>query len=288
MKIIKLEQGSPEWISWRKTVITATDCPAIRGSSIWVTPYKCWQRKLGLVAEQSSNGSMERGKKLEPIIRERFIEKFCLKMTPEVVESSEYEFLGASLDGLSESGRFILEIKTGGPKLYKMAQEGTIPPYYMDQMQHQLLVTGAEKCFYCVGDEDPTKDIVIEVYPDPNFAKDFIPQARYFWKCIAFNEPPTLQASDYKDMSEDDSWNEITTGYKNICDKIERMEEEKEVFRKRLLALCDDQNCLGNGIKIMKTIMKGRLAYDDIPVLKDMNLEKYRKESKEVWKILVA
>ena len=216
MKIIELEQGSQEWLSWRKTVITATDCPAILGSSPWSTAYKSWQRKLDLAEEQKSNDAMERGKRLEPIIRDRFIKKYLINMTPVVVECSEYEFLGASLDGLSDCGKYILEIKTGGNNLYKMALEGTIPLYYMHQMQHQLLTTKAEKCFYTVGSEDEEKDIVIEVYPDPEFENTFLPHARAFWKCVAFNEPPVLQDSDYKNMSDEPKWTGLATEYRRM------------------------------------------------------------------------
>ncbi len=107
MKIIHVEQGSKEWLSWRKTVITATDCPAILGPSPWSTAYKCWQKKLDLIEEQPTNYAMERGKGLEPFIRERFMDKFRINMTPVVVESSEYDFLGASLDGLSDCGKYV-------------------------------------------------------------------------------------------------------------------------------------------------------------------------------------
>ena len=67
MKTIELEQGSNEWLSWRRTVITATDCSCIMGNNPWTTEYKCWQRKLELIPEQTSNYAMERGKRLEPV-----------------------------------------------------------------------------------------------------------------------------------------------------------------------------------------------------------------------------
>jgi len=288
MKIINLEQGSEAWLSWRKTVITATDCPAILGSSPWTTAYKCWQRKLGLIASQPSNEAMERGTRLEPLIRERFINRYGVNMTPLVVESSEYDFLGASLDGLSDCGKYILEIKTGGNKLYKMALDKTIPPYYLDQMQHQLLVTGAEKCYYVVGGEDEDKDVMIVVYPDPEFAGKFIPVARAFLKCIAFNEPPALQDSDYKDMSNQPSWKGYADQYRQLNDQIKTLETIKESYRQELLKLCGDENCQGHGIKIIKTNPKGRIAYDEIPEIKGVDLEKYRKNATTVWKVMVA
>jgi putative phage-type endonuclease len=288
MREVRLEQGSQEWLDWRKTVITATDCAAVRGSSPWTTAYKAWQKKLGYIPEEGSNDAMERGKRLEPFIRERFIKSYGVNMTPMVVESSEYSFLGASLDGISDCRKYILEVKTGGKKLYDMALEEVIPEYYMDQIQQQLLVTAADKCFYVVGGEDETKDIVIEVYPHPSFAKEYIPVAREFWRCVAFNEPPPLKDSDYKDMSDNPSWKDIADRYRTTCEGIEALEEIKQGYRKQLLELCGDQNCLGEGIKVMKTTMRGRVAYEDIPEIKGVDLDKYRKGSSTTWKILVG
>ena len=288
MKIINLEQGSEAWLSWRKTVITATDCPAILGSSPWTTAYRCWQRKLDLIPAQESNDAMERGTKLEPLIRERFINRYGLNMKPIVVESSDYNFLAASLDGLSDCGKYILEIKTGGNKLYKMALEGVVPQYYIDQMQHQLLVTRAEKCYYIVGGEDENKDVMIVIFPDSEFEKKFIPVARSFLKCIAFNEPPALQESDYKDMSNEPQWCGYADEYRKLNEQIKALETIKESYRQELLNLCHDQPCQGNGIKIIKTTQRGRVAYDEIPEIKGIDLEKYRKASSSVWKIMVA
>ena len=288
MKIINLEQGTDAWLSWRKTVITATDCPAILGSSPWSTAYKCWQRKLGLIEEQKTNDAMERGKRLEPIIRDRFIMNYSMNMTPVVVESSEYDFLGASLDGLSDCGKYILEVKTGSHKLLAMARDGIIPQYYNDQMQHQLLVTGAERCYYVVGDDHAENDVVIEVYPDPAFAERFIPVARGFLKCIAFGEPPVLQDSDYKDMSDEPKWRMYAEQYRRLNAEIKSLEEIKESYRKELLDLCGDQNCLGAGVKVIKSVIRGRVDYEAIPEIKGIDLGKYRKSSTTSWKILAT
>jgi putative phage-type endonuclease len=286
MKIINLEQGSPEWLSWRKTVITATDCPVILGTSPWSTAYKCWQRKLDLVEEIKSNEAMERGKRLEPEARAQFIERYGIDMQPLVVESSEFDFLGASLDGLSSCQKYVLEIKCGGTKLHNMALNGEIPQYYKDQMQHQLLVTGAEKAYYY--SYDGIDGTCIEVFPDPEFKAKFMPKAREFWRCVAFSEAPALQDSDYSDMSSDPSWSSLATSYREVSEKIKILEEWKESYRNQLLTLCRDRNCLGSGIKVMKTTTRGRIVYDNIPELKTVDLDLYRKSATIAWKILVS
>ena len=286
MKIIELEQGSPEWLSWRKTVITATDASVILGNNPWDTPYICWQRKLGLIEEKKSNEAMERGKRLEPEARARFIERHGINMYPAVVESTEFNFLGASLDGLSDCQKYVLEIKCGGDKLHTMAIKGEIPQYYQDQMQHQLFVTGAEKAFYY--SYNGSEGVCIEVLPDPQYKVRFLPKAREFWRCVAFTEPPILQDSDYKDMSNEPKWRALATEYRLVNEQIKAMEDIKDNYRKELLKLCGDQNCLGEGVRVMKTIMRGRIAYDEIPEIKTIDLDRYRKGSTTTWKILVA
>ena len=286
MKTIELEQGSQEWLSWRKTVITATDCSCILGNNPWTTAYKCWQRKLGLIEEQASSAAMERGKALEPEARAQFIERYGLNMIPVVVESAEFDFLGASLDGISDDGRALLEIKCGGTKLHQMALNQEIPQYYLDQIQHQLLVTGAERCFYY--SYDGTNGICIEVLPNPEFKATFMPKAREFWKCVAFNEPPPLQDSDYKDMSGEPQWKGFAGEYRKLCEQIKNLEDIKDSYRKELLKLSGDQNCFGGGVRVMKTTMRGRVDYDAIPEIKGIDLDQYRKNSSSTWKILIA
>lgn len=285
MKIIELDQGSPEWLSWRKTVITATDASAIMGNNPWTTPYKCWQRKLGLVEEKKSNDAMERGKKLEPEARDLFIQKFGINMTPRVIESEEFNFLGASLDGLSDCKKYILEIKCGGSGLHNQAKHGIVPDYYLDQIQHQLLVTRCEKAFYY--SYNGSEGVYIEVLPDPEWENKFMPKARDFWKGIAFFEPPALKESDYKCMRDNLDWNEYSRLYQETDASLKALEEKKDYLRKKLIELCANQSCVGNGIKIVKSIMRGRVAYDEIPEIKSVDLDKYRKGSTETWKILL-
>lgn len=285
MKILDLKQGSQEWLSWRRTVITATDCPAILGSSPWETNRQCWERKLGLVPEKLRTKAMERGIRLEPEARTQFIERYGINMAPAVVESTEIEFLGASLDGLSDCKRYILEVKCGGAKLQTMAAQGIVPEYYLDQIYHQLYVTGAEKCYYyCY---DGKNGICIEVYLPSDFIAKYLPMVRTFWKCVALNEPPATKVSGYNTMN-DDEWTKDTNEYQKLDQFIKSLEEKKETVRQRLISRCGDYNCMGNGVKVIKTILPGRIAYNEIPEIKEVDLEKYRKDSTISWRILTG
>ena len=285
MKTVDVKQGSKEWLDWRRTVITGTDCPSIMGSSKYQTAYKCWQRKLGLVEEQYCNAAMARGKKLEPVAREDFIKKTGINMIPIVAQSTEIDFLGASLDGISDRNDALLEIKCGNEKLHNMAKDGQIPDYYMDQIQHQLLVTGLDICFYYSFNGQDGE--IVEVKKDAAFADKFLPKAKAFWKGIIYFEPPSLTMEDYCNMNDNLDWQKYAKMYQEIDASTKALEDKKDYLRKKIIELCADNSSYGAGIKAMKTTIKGRIAYDEIPEMQGVDVEKYRKQSSSSWKILI-
>lgn len=284
MKIINVEQGSPEWLAWRRTVITATDASAIMGKHPWVTPYKCWQRKLGLAEEQASTAAMEKGKRLEAPARAQFNKDMGLNMIPIVVESDICSFHGASLDGYDPDTNELLEIKCGGIELHNMAMHGIIPEYYLDQVQKQLLVTGAKRAYYSSYFEGNRVDIVVE--PSQEWNDKYIPKSIEFWKCIANFDPPTLCAKDYVDRNDSPIWTITSNRYQEKVMALKGLEDEVKMLRDELISQCDDHSSQGNGLKVIKIITKGRVDYEKIPEIQNLDLNTYRKKSSVSWKIL--
>src|ERR1700722_13914293 len=168
MKIINLQQGSKEWLDYRKSKVMATDVPVILGSNPWKTTLELWEEKLDFRPPTQLNDAMRRGQELEPEARKLACELIGIEFEPCVCESSEYPWLAESLDGLSKCGRYILEIKCPKEATHIDAINGIVPPYYTDQKQDQLLVTGAEMCYYfsyrpVIKNKEYA---IIEVYPD--------------------------------------------------------------------------------------------------------------------------
>ena len=138
MKIISLAQGSQEWLDWRKTRITATDASVIMGVNPFKNVSTLWKEKLDIVAAPTANERMLRGQELEPVARQLFIEETGIDVEPLVVESDEFYWMGASLDGINDTRKIIIEIKCPSSDTHLLAVDGSIRPYYMVQMQHQL------------------------------------------------------------------------------------------------------------------------------------------------------
>ncbi len=183
MKIIEnLEQGSQKWLDYRKSKVMATDVPVVLGSNPWKPKIELWEEKLGLRPPVQLNDAMKRGQELEPQARELAIKLLGMQFDPCVCESSEYPWLAASLDGIRGCGNYILEIKCPKEFTHLDASNGNIPLYYMDQIQTQLLVTGAEKCFYfSYRPEYECKSYIIEFCADLEKHAEIISKSKEFY-----------------------------------------------------------------------------------------------------------
>jgi putative phage-type endonuclease len=141
--IVKLVQGSPEWLEYRRTMRNASETAAVMGLSPWLTPYGLWLIKTGR-SSQVVTPAMAHGTKLEPQARAAYEAQTGLVMQPLVLQDGAYS---ASLDGITLAGDLVLEIKCPfrgkASRLWKEVSDGTVPPYYAAQIQHQLMVSGA-------------------------------------------------------------------------------------------------------------------------------------------------
>ena len=192
MAIINLLQGSSEWLSWRQSRITATDISIILGSNPWKTKLELFEEKLGLRPSQPLNAAMERGQALEPEARKLASSEIGTVFNPIVCESSKYPWLAASLDGISLGGYSILEIKCPKEFTHLEAINGNIAPYYLDQMQHQLLVTGADGCFYFSYRPEYLDQpfVIIEIEPDLEKQAEIIAKGYEFYTQLCTMSPP--------------------------------------------------------------------------------------------------
>lgn len=140
MEVINLEQGTQEWLAWRDKGIGSSDAAALMG--FWGGIDK----RKGV--EIPSNYRMERGKALEPHARMLFIDLCGVWVRPLCVQHAKYNFLRASLDGISDDRKVMVEIKCPSRKSHELAIDGSLPKYYIPQVQHQMLVTGLKSACY--------------------------------------------------------------------------------------------------------------------------------------------
>lgn len=193
MKIIHLDQGSKEWLDWRKKRITASDASAILRMNRYTNPTTLWDEKMEVISCQPTNHHMERGKLLEPVARELFIEQTGIHVEPLVIEHDNFFWMGASLDGIDKSRRVIVEIKCPEMHGHEAALNNEIKPMYKAQMQHQLYATETEMCFYVTYNENHSQKLnILEVSRDEKFIENMIAAELQFYKefLSVFKRPP--------------------------------------------------------------------------------------------------
>ena len=87
--ILRLVQGTPEWLAHRLKYRNASETPAVMGVSPWVTPYQLWLQRTGR-SEAKVTAAMRRGTELEPVARAAYERLTGHVMEPLVLVEGEY------------------------------------------------------------------------------------------------------------------------------------------------------------------------------------------------------
>lgn len=187
-------QGSEEWLSIRNQHIGASDAPIIMGVSPWKTVIDLWEEKIFQPDSNRSSFIQRRGLYLEDYAREYFYLVTGKEVFPKVIFSFQYEWLMASLDGISADGKTLVEIKCPGKKDHELAIKGQVPEKYYPQLQHQLRVCELDHMFYL--SFDGQKGIILDVYRDEAYIDVMIEREELFWECVEKFSPPKKE--DFK------------------------------------------------------------------------------------------
>jgi predicted phage-related endonuclease len=199
--------------------------------------------------------------------------------------SDEYEFMMASMDGLSSDNKFGVEIKRANKIDHEMCMDGVVPEKYYPQIQKQALVCKLPMIFYFSFNGKSGK--ILEVKRDDDYINKIIQEEIKFFDLITNLESPSLSDRDYEER-DDYEWNWCASQWIQVERKIKELEQEKEVIRKQLIHCAGDKNVKGYGVTLSKHLRRGTVDYKMIPEIQNVNLDKYRKEPIEYFKISVS
>jgi putative phage-type endonuclease len=277
-----LIQQSPEWLEARKGKVGASDAPIIMGVSPWTTPYQLWLEKTSISNGKEKNWAQSRGLDLEDQARAKLEEMTGLCFFPEVALHPEHQWMMASLDGMEVGRKHIAEIKCPGFEDHSTALLGQIPEKYYPQLQHQLEVCGLDMVYYFSFDGE--NGVILECQRDDKYIKAMVKKEKAFWDCVQSLTPPELTDRDYH-IKSDDIWTSTAGKWLSISQQLKEIEMQEKNLRDQLISLSDKKNSIGGGIKLCKSLRKGNVEYNRIPELNTIDLDVYRKEPSEVWRI---
>lgn len=202
----ELEQGSEEWLTQRRGMVTASVVgrlitPTLKvadnETSRTLTAVLTTERITGYTEPSYMNDDMMRGVLHEPIARDRYAEHHGVEVQQvgfAVRDDWGFE-LGASPDGLvGDDGG--LEVKCPRAKQHiKTIIVDEVPPFYVAQVQACLLVTGRaywDFVSFCAGLPMWTK----RVFPDPKWHEVIVAAV------AAFETASAAMTSDYLTKAE--------------------------------------------------------------------------------------
>ena len=294
-KLIDLVQGSPEWLKWREWKIGASDAAVIMGISPFKTALQLWEEKV-MEVESKTTYAMDRGTRLEKTSRDLLNQTLNngLKYSPACIEHDDIPWMIASLDGAmintmfgASSGKCDVlkacEIKCPGKEAHSMALEGKVPPYYMPQLQHQMVVGELREILYVSFDGERNVGIFVD-RDDDYITKKLMPALASFYQSLVDFKPPEPTDKDVIEIVDSRACI-MAEQYKEISLTIEQLKEQQESLKEELCAYATHGRCKIGDLRVTKVMRKGAIDYQSIPELKSVSIEKYRKEPVISWRI---
>ncbi len=196
-------------------------------------------------------------------------------MEPLCLVHDRFEWMRASLDGLSFDGSTVLEIKCPlSVRDLNAAQQGRVPSHYYGQLQHQLEVTGAAEAHYWSFDGRVGR--LVRIRPDRDYLKRLVDEEGEFWRRVKENRWPELDDKEV-DMSSDPRWRSLALQYRQARARLDAATAQERKLRVILDRMATARRTFGCGVEVLKSFRRGTVDYAVIPQLSGVDLEKFRK-----------
>lgn len=191
-RILSVTQGSDQWHAERARRRTASECPAVMGASKYTSRSQLLHQKAtGLTPEvdAAKQRLFDKGHEVEGPARAIVEEDLGEDLSPVTVVSDDDRLL-ASLDGATLMMDVIFEHKLWSEDLAAQVRAGELEPHYFWQLEHQLLVSGAERAIFVCSDGTRERFVSMEYRPVPGRAAQLLAAWDQFERDLAAYVPP--------------------------------------------------------------------------------------------------
>lgn len=283
MKILDLEQSSASWLQWRRGGIGGSDASTLMSSSPFQTIVGLFEDKLSpSTGEFTENEHTARGKQLEPEARNLFNRLTGLNCQPLCIQSSTYDWMIGSVDGLDTLTNTLLEVKCPTEVNFeKWCVEG-VPDYYVWQVRHYLTIMG-QGTAYLMAYVSPTKYKVFHIPRDEEAEAQLIQKEVWFNRALELgvlgdirrHRPQIISLCGYAGSGKDTLGSTIESIYSythvSYAEKLKELAQslglfnpkQKEKTRDNLVRLAGSQ-----GIRGMDPLFWARVAFNGVDVSK--------------------
>lgn len=275
-----------EWLKERNTGIGGSDSPVIvlGDKHPFKTPFEVWQDKMGVNTPSIETAAMKRGTALEPLIADLFSQKtfLTLKVPEKSCVHPEYPFLRGNIDRFiifdnDEQG--ILEIKCPGLRTFSKCKREGPEDYYLIQIQHYFLVTGACHGALAIFNPELWELLVFEIERDDEMISLILEADVDFWEnyvvagippknttiAAVYDKLPKIEFQTELKHIDSDEWQEAIENYrvaKELSEEAKMLEDEAKERIQQIMTAWDANVMEGRGARCYWKEQKGRATLD--------------------------
>src|SRR5215469_9016697 len=267
-KIVEFEQGSEDWVAWRRLHIGGSDANLIAAyflpddvdypyTTTWAGAelYRLWCEKTNRIPikmpkDRSHDGYVDplvHGHKTEILARNWYNAMFGQAIEPVCVEHWTSPYVAASLDGLRE-GECIVEIKCPKePDMHRKAKEGEVPAQYWAQLHHNMCAAGETKAefvsFY------KGEGIVIPVETDKKSLDKLMTAEDIFWSWMTEKKFGGLPISG-ESNNVTQEWQALIAQYFINQGNMRALEAQQRKLKRDIHSLMKTTKVVGGGARV--------------------------------------
>lgn len=200
-------------------------------------------------------------------------------------ELNKWFMASATLDGMADGN--VVEVKC--PYSKRDAEISASDylkenPAYHDQLQWQMMVTGAQNAYFVAHTNESTDYITVS--RDDARIAELTVVAWEFWRDVesVLEDDDALEKLKNGNVRDDIEYTALAAEYIAANQALEAAQKHADECRKALLSVCKEP-CRGAGLIVSMSERAGAVDYKKIPELDGVDLNKYRKKSSTVWTI---
>lgn len=189
------------FIQERRTGIGGSDVHHLWNLEPWGCQRRLWFEKRGVPADQETPEATaaiyKRGKLLEPLVVDEFCEATGQEVrTSGIVRHAFHPYLMVHVDRVivdNSNGPGVLEVKTVASAPFAKYRREGLPPAYILQLQHGMLVTSLKWGAFAVMNPDSWKLLHWEVPRNEDICREIESRGEEFWRLVENGPmPPAL------------------------------------------------------------------------------------------------
>ena len=278
MKKVELEQGTQAWLDFRRNGVGASEIASIAGVP------GAFQKRDQVMAEKLGQAKaltdFERrifadGHEWEAVVREN-LNAAGFNFKPAVVVARQHDRIFASLDGLDEERKIILEVKsvTTRAKFEQYSKE--VPAHYMAQVQWQLFCSEYTTALIAFVHEGEV--VTAEIKASPSMQVELYAAGVKFLheldKVREGSMPSPIKALESQDMAR---LAYLKEQEREMKIQLEMVSEEVKQIAERILTEHGANKIESERVTIQYVERQGAIDYSKVAELRGVDLAPYRK-----------